>query len=286
MGAWSALTWNIQWGLGMDGRVSLERIRDEVQRLGDPDIVCLQEVACGFPDLRGFDGDDQFARLRRLFPGHELAEFRVVDMPGPEGRLGFGNVVLSRWPMGQVLRHTLPWDSLGGECMPRGALEVVVQAPWGPLRVVCTHLEWSSPQLRAPQVEALRGLQRAACARAARPPSPAPGGYRVLPGGRECLLCGDFNMQPGDPLLDRLQASPEDGVATPWTDAWRHLHPDAPHPPTMGLHGGPPGESPRCLDHVFLTPGLARALGDLHHDVISTASDHQAVLARFGSAPA
>lgn len=283
--AWKALSWNIQWGLGMDGHVSLPRIRDEVRRLGDPQIVCLQEVASGFDDLQGLEGDDQFARLRECFPEYELAEFRVIDMPGPRGRLGFGNVVLSRWPMAQVLRHTLPWNSVGGECMPRGALEVVVLSPWGPLRVITTHLEWSSPLLRAPQVEALRELQRAASVRAARPPSPASGGYRVLPTSRECLLCGDFNMRPDDPLVGRLQAAFDDGESAAWSDAWRHLQGAAAHPPSMGVHGGPPHESARCLDYLFLTPGLLGALKEVGYDGVSTASDHQPVWARFDQAP-
>lgn len=283
--AWTALSWNIQWGLGMDGRVSLARIRDEVRRMGDADIVCLQEVACGFDDLRGFHGEDQFAQLREVFLGYEVAEFRVVDMPGPRGRLGFGNAVLSRWPMAQVLRHTLPWHSVGGECMPRGALEVVVLAPWGPLRVMTTHLEWSSPELRAPQVEALRGLQQAACARLARPPSPAAGGYRVLPGSAESLLCGDFNMPPEDPLVARLQAGFEDHSTRPWVDAWRHRHGGVAHPPSMEVHAGPSASAARCLDYLFVTPGLAACLQEVRYDAISNASDHQPVWARFEGAP-
>lgn len=283
MVSWTALSWNIQWGLGMDGEVSLARIRSEVQRMGNPDIVCLQEVACGFDDLRGLEGEDQFGQLRHHFGDYELAEFRVIDLPGARGRLGFGNAVLSRWPIGQVLRHTLPWASVGGECMPRGALEVVAFAPWGPVRIITTHLEWSSPQLRAPQVDALRALQQAACARLTTPPTPAPGGYRVLPSSRDALLCGDFNMTPDDPLIGRLQAGFDDGSAWPWVDGWRHLHGDALHPPSMNLHAGPSQDPERCLDYLFLTPGLAQSLREIHYDAISTASDHQPVWARFVS---
>ncbi len=36
------ISWNIQWGRGMDGEVDLVRIVDTIQRIGDFDIICLQ----------------------------------------------------------------------------------------------------------------------------------------------------------------------------------------------------------------------------------------------------
>ncbi|MCU0933013.1 MAG: endonuclease, partial [Thiobacillaceae bacterium] len=39
------LSWNIQWGRGLDGRVDLARIAGEIRRIGDFDVICLQEVA-------------------------------------------------------------------------------------------------------------------------------------------------------------------------------------------------------------------------------------------------
>ena len=39
------ITWNVQSGLGVDGRVDLGRIAAAVRELGDPDIICFQEVA-------------------------------------------------------------------------------------------------------------------------------------------------------------------------------------------------------------------------------------------------
>ena len=50
--------------------------------------------------------------------------------------------------------------------MPRAAVEVVVEAPFGPLRVMTTHLEYYSKDHRAAQIDRLRELHREACARA------------------------------------------------------------------------------------------------------------------------
>ena len=57
------LSWNIQWGRGMDGRVDLARILRTIQQLGDFDVICLQEVAVNFPGLPGSRGEDQVAEL-------------------------------------------------------------------------------------------------------------------------------------------------------------------------------------------------------------------------------
>ena len=46
--------------------------------------------------------------------------------------------------------------------MPRLLLEAVVEAPSGPLRIMTTHLEYSSSELRRAQVEGIREAHRTA----------------------------------------------------------------------------------------------------------------------------
>jgi len=50
------LSWNIQWGRGIDGRVDLARTA-AVAREFDADMLCFQEVAVNHPDLPGGAGD-------------------------------------------------------------------------------------------------------------------------------------------------------------------------------------------------------------------------------------
>ena len=52
------LSWNIQWARGLDGRVDPGRVTDTIHRLGDFDVICLQEVAVNFPGLPGSQGED------------------------------------------------------------------------------------------------------------------------------------------------------------------------------------------------------------------------------------
>jgi endonuclease/exonuclease/phosphatase family metal-dependent hydrolase len=62
------VTWNIQWGCGLDGRVDLARIVATARAMADFDVLCVQEVADNFPALEGNDERDQFAELARLLP--------------------------------------------------------------------------------------------------------------------------------------------------------------------------------------------------------------------------
>ncbi|MEM8744696.1 MAG: endonuclease/exonuclease/phosphatase family protein, partial [Pseudomonadota bacterium] len=100
------LTWNIQWGKGVDGRVDLKRIADVIRSMGDPDIICLQEVSRFFVELDG--GTDQVRDLSDLFPDHTCWFGAAVDMIGEKDphdpRRSFGNMILSRLPVHCVFR--------------------------------------------------------------------------------------------------------------------------------------------------------------------------------------
>ena len=61
--------------------------------------------------------------------------------------------------MRQVFRHLLPFPvDPGVNGMPRIAVEAVVAAPFGEVRVITTHLEYYSKMQRTAQVEALRAI--------------------------------------------------------------------------------------------------------------------------------
>ena len=274
------LSWNVQWCRGLDGVVDPARIVREARRLADPDMLCLQEVAVGFRDLPGSRGEDQVAALAHELPGYAVFYAAAVDLPAPDGeRARFGNVVASRFPVGRVRRHTLPWPPTRGPSMPRAALEAVVHAPFGPLRVTCTHLEYYSSRHRAAQIERLRELHCEVHDEA--PNEDKAGPFRPLPVPRSAIVCGDFNLPPEDPLRARfLEALLED---TPkFLDAWEALHPAEPHPHTFRVHERDEGESPCCCDYVFLSEDLRRHLRSIAIDGTNRASDHQPVIVELG----
>jgi endonuclease/exonuclease/phosphatase family metal-dependent hydrolase len=273
------LSWNVQWCRGVDGVVSPSRTAAEARRIADPDIACLQEVAAGFDDLPGSRGEDQAEALAREFAGYESAYGWGVDVAGRGRRKRFGNLVLSRAGVALVLRHSLPWPaSPDVPSMPRAAVDAVVEAPFGKLRVMTTHLEYYSAGHRAAQVERLRDLHSEA--HWERQEADEPGPFRLLERPASAILCGDFNFRPDDPLRERLTEPFIDGSLA-FIDAWEALHPGTPHPPTFRLHERDEGESPYCCDYIFVTEDLVPRLRSIRIDADNRASDHQPVILEF-----
>jgi endonuclease/exonuclease/phosphatase family metal-dependent hydrolase len=271
------ITWNIQWGLGIDGTVDLGRMVDEARAIADFDVLCLQEVSDSFSDLKGNDGRNQFAELARLLPGYTAVEGVALDVPdGAGGRCRFGNMILSRLPVAQVLRYTLPWEAAATRNMPRLLIEAVVETPSGPLRVMTTHLEYSSDRLRRAQVEGIREAHRTACERVATPREDGPGTYAQYPTSASAVLTGDFNMRPPDPSKRRISEPFGNGVPA-LLDAWQVAHGGDPHPTSFCLFEQSNGP-PHCCDFVFVTEDLASKVRRVDYNQETQASDHQPVL--------
>jgi len=277
------LSWNVQWCRGVDGTVDPARIARTARELCDPDVVCLQEVAANFPALAGSSGEDQRAALADAFPGFDATVGWAVDVPDEVGgRRRFGNLILSRFPVGRVLRHALPWPpEADSPSMPRVALEAEILAPWGPVRVTTTHLEYYSSRQRSAQVERLRALHAEACAGAATGLSPRDDGGPFQHRSRPCaaILTGDFNLSADDPLHGRMCA-PFDATTPRLCDAWRMLHGATPHP-SFRLFDPDYTGTPYCCDFVFVSEDLAPRLRTLRIDVHCQASDHQPVVVEF-----
>lgn len=275
------LSWNIQWGRGLDGRVDLARILQTIRQLGDFDVICLQEVAVNFPGLPGSRGEDQVAELSAGLPGYTALFGAATDVPNTHGgRSQFGNAIFTRLPVGQVWRHLLPWPAEPATpSMQRVLVEAVVErADVGPLRVMTTHLEYYSQRQRQAQIDAIRRLHVEACAMAVRPPriEEQGGPFEFFPRPTQALLCGDMNFSAGAPERSRILAPFGDGVPG-FLDAWAVLHPDEPHAPTVGIHRVDFVSQPECFDFIFVTEGLTSRLKAHGIDAGSEASDHQPV---------
>lgn len=271
------ITWNIQWGLGIDGTVDLARMVAEARAIADFDVLCLQEVSHNFPDLKGNSGTNQFAELAGLLPRYTAVEGIALDIPdGAGGRRRFGNMILSRLPVAQVLRYTLPWEAASTRNMPRLLLEAVVETGSGPLRVMTTHLEYSSGMLRRAQVEGIREAHRTACERVLTPREDGPGTYVLLPASRSAVLTGDFNMRPEDPVKQRI-SEPFGNDSPALLDAWQLAREGEPHPFSFCLYDRTNG-APHCCDFVFVTADIANSVKRVHYDQKTQASDHQPVL--------
>lgn len=275
------ITWNIQWCRGCDGRVDPQRIVDHARRLADFDVLCLQEVAANFDDLEGSAGENQFEIIAALLPGYTAIPGVAVDLPGPRGRRrAFGNMILSRLPVGRVLRHQLPWPYHSVHTgMPRMLIEAIVKTPQGPVRLMTTHLEYYSATQRAAQVEAIRALHAEACvqARHAVSASKQKGPFAAMVRPASAILTADFNFKPEDPLWKLLQA-PFDDHAPALRDVWTHRHPGQSHAHTIGVHDRRQWPQPYACDFIFASEDLLPRIRRVEVDGSIKASDHQPVL--------
>jgi endonuclease/exonuclease/phosphatase family metal-dependent hydrolase len=278
------ITWNVQWCRGVDGSVDPARIVREAQALADFDVLCLQEIASNYPHplLAGSRGENQFAELARLLPGYAPVAGVAVDVPADDGeRRWFGNLILSRLPVGQVFRHLLPYPvDPGVNGMPRIALEAVVDAPSGPLRVITTHLEYYGVRKRSAQVDALRAVyaEGAGHARSGGVVDTSGGPFHTRPRPAGTIITGDFNLEPDDPLHARM-GEPFAADLPPLRDAWELAHPGVAHPATFKIYEKQtPGEPELHCDFIFVSADLAPRVRAVRVDQNTQASDHQPVL--------
>jgi endonuclease/exonuclease/phosphatase family metal-dependent hydrolase len=264
-------TFNIQHGLGPDGRVDNRRLADAVAAL-DADVVGLQEVdrrqarsggvdqarlcatAMGAADHRfqpALAGPFRYPGIRRRARGTERP-----DSPG------YGIALLSRYPVRGwrtvLLPPATPWVwgrvQLGAD-EPRVALAAWIDAPSGPLTVVCTHLSvyrFASVSWAGGLARRTLGYRRGTPGerQAERQVDYIRDGLARLPG--PAVLLGDFNLRGSLPA-DRT--------------GWRPLATDA----TFPRH------DPRFqIDHILLDGEAdVRAEG---RAVDTGVSDHRALV--------
>ena len=273
------VTWNTQWCCGMDGVVSPQRIVDGARAMADFDVLCLQEIAQGYPGMPGAPGD-QPAQLAALLPGFQLFFGAAVDEFTADGtRQRFGNLIATRLPVLQVQHHPLPWPADAGKrSMPRMCTVLTLRDPQlGAIRVMTTHLEYYSPVQRLAQARALCEMHALASAMAAAPPadddSKSP--FQTKVHTPQAILCGDFNLEASEPEYALITASG-------WHDAWRVLHGMRPQDPTFRLVDRTYGPDPIACDFVFVSDGLVPHVKHIGVDGQTRDSDHQPVLLQLG----
>jgi endonuclease/exonuclease/phosphatase family metal-dependent hydrolase len=275
------LTWNIQCGKGCDGVTDLARIVRIARETCDADVFCFQEVSANFPRHDG--GADQSAELAALLPGY-FPVFRpaieTIDQAG--GLHRFGNMTLSRLPVVQINNHILPWPGAGaGRSMRRHALEVTVQASFGAVRTVNTHLEYYSAAQREAQIARLLDLQQDASISPKLPTRQPDEPYESQTVTGSSLMCGDFNFDVSDPQHALIDRSGRPGLN--YRDAWTAVHAEAKRSPTCGIYDHVQWtDGPDCRDFIFASEDLLSRITRIEVNGRTDASDHQPVFIELG----
>jgi endonuclease/exonuclease/phosphatase family metal-dependent hydrolase len=139
------MTWNIHGALGRNPRFDLDRVVALVKR-NAPDIVALQEIDSR--RAREAHIGDPFDMLQQALGEHGVGARTVTTADG-----GYGQALISRWPLVDTQIRDLSYP----EREPRRAICTNVVTPFGPLRVIATHLGLSLRERRS-QALALLGM--------------------------------------------------------------------------------------------------------------------------------
>ena len=273
------LTWNVQWFLGLDGRVDVARVIRHAQHLCDFDLLCLQEVAVHFPDLDGGAVGDQVKEVAALLPDYEVvfgpALNQSTRIGGP--REQFGNLVASRHTILSAENHLLPLTPLPGIAQARRAcLAVQIQTASGPLMVLTSHLAYHAQAQRERQAQALLAIYREYAQQADTPAQAGQGIFRPLARGVSAIICGDLNCEVSSTACRTLLEP-----AGAFHDAHQLVQPNSAKVPTFGCYDARYTAAPIACDHIFVTSDLASQVSALVVDAQTRLSDHQPVFMQW-----
>lgn len=234
------MTYNVHSCIGMDGKLSMERIARVIARY-KPDIVALQELDVGRQRTGGVDQAAIIAEyLQMKFHFHPTIHLE-------EER--YGDAILTHLPMRLVKAERLPEPSSKPLREARGALWVTIEVDGVEVQVINTHFGLS-PAERMVQTQALLSRDWLA-----HPQCRAP-----------VLLCGDFNAMPNSAVCRRLGERLRDVQLEMAT-----------HRPKKTFSGRYPAFR---IDHIFVDPAVTITHVDVPSTHLTrTASDHLPLIA-------
>ena len=285
------VTYNIQFGLGKDGRFDLERVAGEVD---GADIIALQEVERHWNRSGNVDQPVLLGRMLNKYYWAYGPYFDVdASKPQPDGRINnvrrqFGNMILSKTPIQSTRLFPMPKSALRQRHnMVAGVFEGVVNLQHdGALRIYNAHLGAPSQHDRVKQIISIRDTIRRA---------PAEGGAWTghhenslweedtapPPMPESFVLLGDFNLEAKDPEYDYL-VGPRDGDLgrisshEEFIDSWVATG----HDEDEGVTYTPPDPTSNDaqgsrIDYAFVDCSMQNRVLGARIDEAAQGSDHQ-----------
>ena len=192
------MTWNLWWQFG-PWRERAAAIAAVVAEQA-PDVLLLQEVW-------GENGTSAAHELAAALGFHAAITDNTI---GERDQAGIHNAIVSRWPLLDVVSHSLP--RLNGAPGHRLALTAIVDTPAGRWPIVSTHLDYRFDDSATRQVQAEALLRIVAGVRGTPDVEPP------------VIIGGDLNAVPDSDeirLLTGRRAGPVDNLVL--TDAWEQV---------------------------------------------------------------
>ena len=285
------VTFNIRYGLGMDGQYDIERSVDAVR---GADVIALQEVERFW---RRSGMRDQPAEIAQRMPDYHWiygpnldmdASYRNGDGELVNRRKQFGTMLLSKSDILSSRNFPLPkYGTRVQHSIQQGALEGVVDTEAGPIRVYSVHLSHLSSHTRLPQVQALLAIHENAPAEGGAwcggHPDPSAGWTEESeepPMPTQAVLMGDLNFTVATPEYDCFvgpmskphgRLTRRDGFVDAWVVAG-HDEAEGVTSPSRANRGVAEGDE--RLDYCFVSAGLADRVVSSRIDSKCAASDH------------
>lgn len=254
------VTWNLWWQFG-PWQDRQPAIAATLRNL-DADIIALQEV--------WHDGKTSSAAELAAALGYPYVFEQCMVM----NDTGFGNAILSRWPI--VEQDVITLSGLDETGENRNAVYARIEGPRGDIPVFCTHLNYKYEQshIRQKQVAELAQF------------IDSKGPWKYPP-----VVCGDFNAEPKSEeirMLTGLTSCPVKDLC--FVDAWNVAGDGQGFTwSNTNAHAVGEFEQDRRIDYIFVGNPKYRGAGHVTQCVVTgvepvngvTPSDHYAVMANL-----
>jgi endonuclease/exonuclease/phosphatase family metal-dependent hydrolase len=276
------ISYNIQFGRGLDGRFDLGRICESVK---GADIICLQEVEAGWQRSNEID---QAQAISELLPGYYTVygssfdvdnSYKTDDGKVVNRRRQHGVQVLSRWPILSSRCFSLPKIHYADKFnMQMGFLEAVIDCDPETFRIYNLHAGYLRAEERRLQFEHfidvyLHSPQQQG-AWSGKPDIDDDDWSNnqetpVMP--QSAIVCGDFNCPPGSPEYQYIVESSD------LSDCWFVC--DRPNLNTSTRRHGKTGDIDISgkIDHIFVSDDLVDRVQEVKIDDAAEGSDHKPV---------
>ena len=165
------MTWNLHIGRDAQWRPTFPQMI-ELMRAEQPDFIALQEVDCWARRTRWGNQPGQIGQALGM-----NWEFHATVPLFPLVGGGFGNAIVTRYPILACHRHRLPFRR-----EPRGVIETIIEAEGRKIAIFATHFGLN-------QEERVRQAQRV---------------VEIIAGRPNCVLMGDLNERPDGPAYQVL----------------------------------------------------------------------------------
>jgi len=280
------VSYNIQFGRGLDYKVDLNRI---CQSIDQADIICLQEVDVGWQRSNGVD---QVKAISEILPQYYAVFGSSFDVDNSvkntdgtitNRRRQHGDMILSRWPIISSRTFNLPkthhYDKFN---MQMGFVEAVIQTETRAIRVYNFHAGYLKVKERLAQVEHL-----------ARVYTESPKQFGAWSGKGDidgddwsnqvstpsmpssAIVCGDFNCAIGSQEYTYLLSH------TDLLDCWQVADLANINQSTLKNEMSSDIQISGKIDHIFVSADLAADIHQVEVDTDADGSDHRPVRCWF-----